>query len=103
MGGKNYPVLTAILGAGAGLVSGGAALLFSAGSTALSVAQKSHKVLARAGDELWKVEEIGKVRNGTAFEVVHVSSYFLVDPYRKKPGTLHSWLIHEERKELTLS
>ncbi|MFC4260207.1 hypothetical protein ACFOZ5_14385 [Marinobacter lacisalsi] len=101
MGGRNYPVLTAVLGAGVGLVSGGASLLFSAGSTALSVAKKSQKVLARAGDELWKVEEIGKVKDGASFKVVHVSSYFLVDPYRK-PGTRHSWLIHEERKDLTL-
>ena len=72
-------------------------------STALSLSQTSQRVLARAGDELWQVEEIGKARDKNFFgsdtmEMVHIGSYFLVDPHRSI-GLVRSkgWLIHEER------
>lgn len=97
LGGTSYPILTAVLGTIAGVASMGAGLLFTAASTALSVAQTSQRVLARAGDELWQVEEIGKVKS----DVVHVGSYFLVDPYRGRgQSRIKGWLIHEERTEL---
>lgn len=97
LGGKSYPILTAVLGTIAGAASAGAGLLFTVTSTALSVAQTSQRVLARAGDELWQVEEIGKTKSA----VVHVGSYFLVDPYRGRgQSRIKGWLIHEERTEL---
>lgn len=97
LGGKSYPILTAVLGTIAGAASAGAGLLFTVASTALSVAQTSQRVLARSGDELWQVEEIGKVKSA----VVHVGSYFLVDPYRGRGRSrIKGWLIHEERTEL---
>lgn len=97
LGGTSYPVLTAVLGTIAGAASAGAGLLFTISSTALSLAQTSQRVLARAGDEVWQVEEIGKVGS----DVVHVGSYFLVDPYRGQGRSqVKGWLIHEERTEL---
>ncbi|WP_102798935.1 hypothetical protein [Bowmanella denitrificans] len=97
LGGESYPILTAALGTLLGAVSSGAGLLFSAASTAISLSQSSHRVLARAGDELWQVEEIGKKGS----EVVHVGSYFLVDPFRTKGiSNTKGWLIHEERSVL---
>jgi len=98
LGGKSYPILNAVLGTAAGAVSMGAGLLFTVASTALSLAQTSQRVLARSGDELWQVEEIGKKES----RIIHVGSYFLVDPYRGRGGQsrIKGWLIHEERTEL---
>jgi len=98
LGGSSYPVLTAILGVAAGLGSMGAGLMFSALTTGISLTQTSRRVLARAGDEIWHVEEIGKFNN----VAMYVSSFILVDPYRKQaPGK--GWLIHESRDELILT
>lgn len=98
-GGTSYPILTAVLGIVTGAASAGAGLLFTVASTALSVAQTSQRVLARAGDQLWQVEEIGKIRS----TAVHVGSYFLVDPYRSRgQSRIKGWLIHEERTELDI-
>lgn len=93
-GGKSYPVLNAVLGtvAGAQLVAG---MLFTIGTTALELSKTHHGVPARQGDELWQVEEIGKVVKGAAWDVVHVGSYFLIDPFRTQTVT-NGWLIHEE-------
>lgn len=108
LGGEQYPVLTAVLGTVAGLASAGAGLLFAVATTALSVSQTSQRVLARLGDELWQVEEIGKstssgIFSGETTNAVHVGSYFLVDPHRAAgPVRTKGWLIHEERTELTL-
>ena len=99
LGGTSYPVLTAVLGTIAGAASSGAGLLFTIASTALSLSQTSQRILARAGDELWQVEEIGKV--GT--NIVHVGSYFLADPYRGHGVSgVKGWLIHEERTSLDI-
>jgi hypothetical protein len=99
LGGKSYPILTAVLGTLAGAVSVGAGFLFTVASTALSVAQTSQRVLARAGDELWQVEEIGKI-GSTA---VHIGSYFLVDPFRGRgQSRIKGWLIHEQRTKLDI-
>ncbi|HED17841.1 MAG TPA: hypothetical protein ENI64_13635 [Gammaproteobacteria bacterium] len=98
LGGTSYPVLTAVLGVAAGLGSMGAGLLFSALTTGISLTKTSRRVLARAGDEIWHVEEIGKYKKLATY----VSSFILVDPYRKQaPGK--GWLLHESRDELILS
>jgi hypothetical protein len=109
LGGESYPILTAVLGTIAGAASAGAGLLFTIASTGLSLSQTSQRVLARGGDELWQVEEIGKSREsglfgGESTVAVHVGSYFLVDAYRSRSGARNTgWLIHEERQELTLT
>jgi len=98
LGGDSYPVLTTALGIAGGVVSGGGSILFSVALTGLSLAQKASKVLARQGDEIWHIEEIGK----DGKKAIYVSSFFIVDPYRKTSKS-KGWLIHEERHELTLS
>lgn len=100
-GGESYPVLNAVLGTMAGIVSGGAGLLFTIGTTAVDLSRTHQGVQAREGDELWQAEEIGKVRNGASWDAVHVGSYFLVDPFRGHTLT-KGWLIHEERNVLTV-
>lgn len=102
LGGSSYPILTAALGVAAGLASGGAGLLFTIGTTGLNLGQTSQRVLARVGDEIWHIEEIGKVKNGGEYEAVYVTSFFLVDPFRKQAPT-KGWLVHEERKKMILS
>ena len=102
LGGTNYPILTAVLGTAAGLASMGAGLLFAAATTGLSVAKTTQRILARPGDEIWHVEEIGKVRSGVSYKVVYVSSFFIVDPYRNQSIT-NGWLIHEKREDLALT
>jgi len=96
-GGDSYPVLTTALGIAGGFFSGGGSILFSAAVTGLSLAQKASQVLARHGDEIWHIEEIGKEGDNA----VYVSSFLIVDPYRKHSDS-KGWLIHEERHDLTL-
>jgi len=98
LGGESYPVLTAVLGTAVGVASGGAGLLFTVATTGLSLANTAQRVLARTGDEIWQIEEIGKVGN----KAMYVSSYFIVDPYRTHSQN-KGWLIHEEREEVILS
>lgn len=108
LGGASYPILEAVLGTFVGTVSAGAGLLFTVASTALNIARTTQRVLAREGDEIWQVEEIGRAKktgwaSGDSVVAVHVGSYFLVDPYRSSGNARHKgWLIHEERTELTL-
>ena len=106
LGGKSYPVLTAALGTAAGIASFGTGLIFTVVSTGLSLAQTSQRALARPGDKIWQIEEIGKVLDdgvlgSGAYKAVHVLSYFLVDPYRHL-APRKGWLIHEERNDITL-
>lgn len=98
LGGESYPVLTTALGIAGGAISGGAGLLFTLATTGLSLANTSSKVLARPGDEIWHIEEIGKEGN----KAIYLSAFFIVDPYRKQTPN-KGWLIHEEREELVLS
>jgi hypothetical protein len=98
LGGESYPVLNAVLGTVAGAASAGAGLIFTVMTTALDVSRTTQRVLARSGDELWQVEEIGKTNDGA---VVHVGSYFLSDPFRQG-AAVKGWLIHEERHTLTV-
>lgn len=99
LGGETYPILSLLTGASLGVFSGTAGLLFSAATTTMDLNRTSTRVLARSGDVLYHVEEIGKVKDGNAYKMVHVSSYFIVDPFRK--GNNHNaWLIDEERSDL---
>jgi hypothetical protein len=100
-GGESFPILNAVLGTIAGVASAGAGLLFTIGTTAVDVGKTNQNVQARVGDELWQVEVIGKTKNGGSWDVVHVGSYFLVDPFRGQTVT-KGWLIHEERTVLTV-
>jgi hypothetical protein len=100
LGGANYPVLSAVLGTVAGMV--GVGLIFTVATTGLSLTKTSHRVLARAGDEVWHVEEIGKIKDGAEYKPMYVSSFFIVDPYRRQAQS-KGWLIHEERREIDLS
>ncbi len=99
LGERSYPILMAALGIAAGTVAG-AGLIFTATTTALSYANTAQRILARAGDEIWHVEEIG--REGD--KPVYVSAFFIQDPYRA--GTPRApakgWLIHEERTDVYL-
>lgn len=101
LGGESYPLLTALLST---VVPGGAgvSLLFSAATLAIDMSRSAQRILARPGDELWQVEEIGKAQSGGAMAVVHVGSYFLFDPYRGAAAQGKGWLMHEERHELSL-
>jgi hypothetical protein len=99
IGATGYPVLTAILGVGAGIVSFGAGLFFTVGTTALSLAHATPRILARDGDEVWQIEEIGRVGSGSKAKVFHVNSIFIVDPHRANAKN-KGWLIHEERSEV---
>lgn len=75
-----------------------AGLLVTIATTALSVENTIQRVLPRTDDEIWHVEKIGKVDN----KAIYISSYFIVDPYRKLSNS-KDWLIHEERKEVILN
>lgn len=106
LGGNDYPILNAVLGTAVGLASFGAGLLFTIGTTAVSFSRTTQRVLARSGDEIWHVEEIGKVRKNSTYKAIYVSSFFIVDPFRqlahKAQSDSKGWLIHEERIELSL-
>jgi len=108
MGGDSYPILEAVLGTAVGVVSGGAGLLFAATSLGVNLARRTSDVLVRAGDEIWHIEEIGKIFEDNIiysdrWVPTHVSSYLIVDPYRSRGGAPEKgWLIHEERKEVIL-
>jgi len=102
LGGQSYPILTTVLGTAAGVASFGAGLIFSASTTALSKTT-SQRILARGGDEIWLVEEIGKFVDSNSKETaIHVCSFWLCDPYRGQTST-KGWLIHEERKEVLIN
>jgi len=101
LGGKSYPILNLFLGTIAGVASGGAGLIFSVATTAIDMGKTSQRVLARSGDEIWQVEEIGKIYQDGETKAFHINSYFLADPYRGHANG-KGWLIHEERSELTL-
>lgn len=101
MGGRDYPLLTSVAGVGAGLVSFGAGLIFSGAATSISLGKKAHRILARGGDELWQMEEIGKATSRGKPAAVHVLSYFLLDPFRGA-NNRKVWLIHEQRTEIEI-
>ena len=98
LGGESYPVLSTVVGTITGLVSFGAGLLFAASTTRLNSHQASPRILARSGDEIWIIEEFGKVGGKS----LHVQSFWLCDPYRGQ-AAINGWLIHEERRDLLLN
>lgn len=71
-------------------------MIFTVATTALSAAHTSPRVLARDGDEIWRVEEIGQT-NG---QPTYLLAYFLVDPYRGQSASHKGWLLHEARYRL---
>lgn len=102
-GGKSYPILSLISGAIVGAASSGVGLLFSTTSTVASMSKYTHRVLARPGDQIWKVEELGKVKSGSEYQAVHVLSFFVIDPFRDGSKFRNrGWLIHEERTDVDL-
>lgn len=101
LGGQNYPILTTVLGTLAGAASSGTGLIFSAASAGYDSYRQAHRVLARDGDEIWHIEEIGKEQRNGQFKPVYVSSFFIADPHRNQTPS-KGWLIHEERHELSL-
>jgi hypothetical protein len=99
MGGEDYPVLTGVLGILTGALSAGAGVLFSLTTMAISAGKSPQGVLAREGDQVWHLERIGT----DSGDIKHVEYFLLVDPFRKKSGTVESaWIIHEGRLDLTL-
>jgi hypothetical protein len=60
----------------------------------------SQRVLARDGDEIWRVEELGKVTAAGKIQPTYVLAYFLIDPYRKQSPSKKGWLLHEARYPL---
>lgn len=100
-GGARYPILSTVTGVLFGKVNPAMGLLFSAASTTHGMSKTSHDVIARPGDELWKVEEIGKVRSRGGYKMVHIYSLFIVDPFRDLSSFNNiGWLIHEDRKDV---
>lgn len=98
-----HPILKLVLGTGAGILVPPVALaglVFTGITTALDLSKTSQRILARGGDEIWQVEELGKKNN----KLTHISSFFLYDPYRTKDQNckIKGWLIHEERTELDI-
>jgi hypothetical protein len=100
-GASDYPVLNAVLGTAVGVGTGGASLLFTITTTAISMAKTSARVLARDGDEIWRVEEIGRVTNAGRVQPTYLLAYFLIDPYRQQSASHKGWLLHEARYPLS--
>lgn len=99
-GGEGYPILSAVVGEGVGripVLGTAVSLLFSAVSAGVDLSKTSHTVIARVGDQVWQIEEIGRV----GAKIVHVGFYWVVDPCRKQSPE-KKWLIHEQRTELAL-
>jgi hypothetical protein len=74
--------------------------VFTVATTALSAAKTTRRVLARDGDEVWRVEEIGKVTRGAEAVPTFLVAYFLVDPTRGHSLGSKGWLLHEARYDL---
>jgi len=107
-GGPSYPVLVFALGTAVGVASGGAGLIFGATTLMVDLGRRETDVLARKGDELWRVEEIGRVYENNTFSAdrwigMHITSYFLLDPFRSQGNNPDKgWLINEDRRRLLL-
>lgn len=99
-GSTAHPVLLFALGAAVGAVSGGAGLIFSTAVMGIDMSRRDSNVLAREGDEIWLYEAIGKVRSGRNWKAVHISSYFLYDPFRANRNSVKGWLLHESRTDV---
>lgn len=118
--GDSFPILDAALVmaiGGVGLLSGGGAMIiggcliaFNGAKGLIKTETRDTDVLARVGDEILQIEEIGKQRedhwfSSDGYVATHVVSYFLIDPYRS--GGHHrcgvgGWLLHEQRRPIAL-
>lgn len=107
-GGTTYPVLLFALSTAVGAASAGAGLLFGVSTLMVDLNRRDTDVLARKGDEVWAIEEIGRVYEDNTFSsdrwiAVHVMSYFLNDPFRAQGSNPEKgWLIHEHRTRVIL-
>ena len=97
-GGESYPVLGTFGGIGLGLVSGPAGIAFSLGVLLLDQSRTVQPVRARAGDEIWHVEQLARQGNN----VYHVEYFVLIDPYRRLEvnQVQQEWIVHEERRRI---
>lgn len=104
-GGQSYPILNFALSAIGGRATALGGLIFGLATTFMDVFKTSTNVLARPGDELWLVEEVGiGVETGyfsSSKKPMYVQAYFLVDPNRNM-NLENGWLIHEKRMELSI-
>ena len=98
-GGTSYPVLATLLGIGGGFITSGGSTAFGVILTALDLTRQAQSILARQGDELWQMEVIGRGSNG---RLVHVEYFVLWDPYRREASVPSNWVIHEERRQVTI-
>ncbi len=102
LGGSSYPILTAALGVAAGLASGGAGLLFTIGTTGLNLGQTNQRVLARVGDEIWHIEEIGKVKNGGSMRRFMSRHSFLLTHFGSRYQQKAGWYMKSEKNDSEL-
>ncbi|MEM6844148.1 MAG: hypothetical protein AAF632_18115 [Bacteroidota bacterium] len=110
-GGESYPWLVfglslafIPLSGGVGTVSG---VIFGASTTAIDSSRRNTSVMARLGDEIWHVEEIGRtfednIISDDRWVATHISSYFLVDPFRRQ-NPEKGWLLHEGRRTIEMN
>lgn len=109
LSGGSYPVLTTVLGVGLGLASSGASIVFGITMSVISSTQTQTNVVARLGDEIWAVSEIGKVRENTNYNMFTqewvaklVTGYFIKDPYRGRANVSGGmWLVNETRVDVS--
>jgi len=109
-GGESYPWLMLGLSlvfipfGGIGTVGG---IIFGASTTAIDTSRRNTSVMARLGDEIWHVEEIGRTFEDNYIQddrwvATHISSFFLVDPFRRR-NTEKGWLLHEGCRNIEMS
>ncbi|MEO0332535.1 MAG: hypothetical protein AAF223_12770 [Bacteroidota bacterium] len=109
-GGESYPALVFTLGlvfVPLGTVGTVGGIIFGASTAAFDGARRSTNVLAREGDEIWHVEEIGRAYEDNwiaddRWVATHISSYFLVDPFRRQRPE-KGWLLHEMRRTIEMN
>lgn len=97
-GGEGSPILITALGIGAGLVSGGAGIMFSIMSTAIEMQRVNQPVRARSGDVVDMIEVLGQRDN----KVYHWLTFVLADPFRTQAKQSPSeWVIHGAMSEVS--
>ncbi len=110
-GGETFPWLLLVLGIGFAPITGAVGvvggIVFGAATTAIDGSRRTTQVMARAGDEIWHVEEVGRTFEDNFISedrwlATHISSFFLVDPHRRHTRE-KGWLLHEDRREIELS
>ncbi len=108
-GGETFPWLLFGLGLAftpLGAIGSVGGIVFGAATTAINGSRRTTQVMARAGDGIWHVEEVGRTHEDNYISedrwlATHISSFFLVDPHRRHMRE-KGWLIHEGRRLITL-